>query len=138
MSEQHPTTDIQNLWVEWNKANQELWTRMLQSWTNPNGPVDVFSLWVEWNKANQELWNRMLQSWVETDTFAQILGKAMGNYLTMHEVFDKALQASMRQVLQTMKIATTDDTTRIAEMIVNLENKIDQLADEIEKKESAE
>jgi hypothetical protein len=133
MTEQHRTTDIENLWLEWNKANQDLWNRMLQSWTNPTRQGDIFSLWPEWNKANQDLWNRMLQSWIETETFAQLLGKAMQNYLTMHEAFGKALQEYMVQALQTMKIASADDITRLAEMIINLENKVDQLADEVEK-----
>jgi uncharacterized protein YicC (UPF0701 family) len=133
MTEQHRTTDIENLWLEWNKANQDLWNRMLQSWTNPTRQGDIFSLWPEWNKANQDLWNRMLQSWIETETFAQLLGKAMQNYLTMHEASGKALQEYMVQALQTMKIASADDITRLAEMIINLENKVDQLADEVEK-----
>ncbi|TMD78073.1 MAG: hypothetical protein E6I97_07730 [Chloroflexi bacterium] len=133
MTEQHRTTDIENLWLEWNKANQDLWNRMLQSWTNPTRQGDIFSLWPEWNKANQDLWNRMLQSWIETETFAQLLGKAMQNYLTMHDAFGKALQEYMVQALQTMKIASADDITRLAEMIINLENKVDQLADEVEK-----
>jgi len=133
MTEQHRTTEIENLWLEWNKANQDLWNRMLQSWTNPTRQGDIFSLWPEWNKANQDLWNRMLQSWIETETFAQLLGKAMQNYLTMHEAFGKALQEYMVQALQTMKIASADDITRLAEMIINLENKVDQLADEVEK-----
>jgi len=133
MTEQHRTTEIENLWLEWDKANQDLWNRMLQSWTNPTREGDIFSLWPEWNKANQDLWNRMLQSWIETETFAQLLGKAMQNYLTMHDAFGKALQEYMVQALQTMKIASADDITRLAEMIINLENKVDQLADEVEK-----
>ena len=133
MTEQHRTTDIENLWLEWNKANQDLWNRMLQSWTNPTRTGDISSLWMEWNKANQDLWNRMLQSWIETETFAQLLGKAMQNYLTMHEAFGKAVQEYMVQALQTMKIASADDITRLAEMIINLENKVDQLTDEIER-----
>ena len=133
MTEQHRTTEIENLWLEWNKANQDLWNRMLQSWTNPTRQGDIFSLWPEWSKANQDLWNRMLQSWIETETFAQLLGKAMQNYLTMHDAFGKALQEYMVQALQTMKIASADDITRLAEMIINLENKVDQLADEVEK-----
>jgi hypothetical protein len=132
MTEQHRTTDIENLWLEWNKANQDLWNRVLGSWTTPTRPDDIFSLWLEWNKANQDMWNRMLQSWIETETFAQLLGKAMQNYLTMHEAFGKAVQGYMVQALQTMKIASTDDITRIAEMIINLENKVDRLADQIE------
>ena len=112
MTEQHRTTEIENLWLEWNKANQDLWNRMLQSWTNPTRQGDIFSLWPEWSKANQDLWNRMLQSWIETETFAQLLGKAMQNYLTMHDAFGKALQEYMVQALQTMKIASADDITR--------------------------
>lgn len=133
MTEQHHMTDMENLWLEWSRANQDLWNRILQSWTNPTGPGDIFSLWLEWNKANQDLWNRMLQSWIETETFAQLLGKAMQNYLTMHEAFGKAVQEYMVQALQTMKIASADDITRLAEMIINLENKVDQLADEVER-----
>ena len=133
MAEQHRTTDMENLWLEWSKANQDLWNRMLQSWTNPTRTGDISSLWMEWNKANQGLWNRMLQSWIETETFAQLLGKGMQNYLTMHEAFGKAVQEYMVQALQTMKIASADDITRLAEMIINLENKVDQLADEVEK-----
>ena len=133
MTEQHRMTDMENLWLDWSRANQDLWNRMLQSWTNPTRQGDIFSLWPEWNKANQDLWNRMLQSWIETETFAQLLGKAMQNYLTMHDAFGKALQEYMVQALQTMKIASADDITRLAEMIINLENKVDQLADEVEK-----
>ena len=101
--------------------------------TEQHRTTEIENLWLEWNKANQDLWNRMLQSWIETETFAQLLGKAMQNYLTMHDAFGKALQEYMVQALQTMKIASADDITRLAEMIINLENKVDQLADEVEK-----
>ena len=132
MTEQNRTTDMENLFLEWNKANQDAWNRMMQTWTNPTNPGDIFSRWLEWNKANQDVWNRMLQSWIETETFAQLLGKAVDNYLTLHSAFSKTIQESMGQVLRTMKIASSDDITRIGEMIINLENKVDQLADEID------
>jgi predicted DNA-binding protein YlxM (UPF0122 family) len=133
MAEQNRTTDMENLWREWNKAYQDLWSRMLQTWTNPTRSGDIFSFWLEWNKANQDLWNRMLQTWIETETFAQLLGKAVGNYLTLHEAFGKTVQEYIARALGTMKIASSDDITRLAEMIVNLENKVDQLADELDR-----
>ena len=101
--------------------------------TEQHHMTDMENLWLDWSRANQDLWNRLLQSWIETETFAQLLGKAMQNYLTMHDAFGKALQEYMVQALQTMKIASADDITRLAEMIINLENKVDQLADEVEK-----
>jgi hypothetical protein len=32
MTDQQSTTDLFSMWQGWNKANQEWWTQMLQSW----------------------------------------------------------------------------------------------------------
>jgi hypothetical protein len=101
--------------------------------TNQHRTPDMFSQWQEWNKTNQELWNRTLQSWIETEDFAQMFGKIMENYLVSYNVLVKPAQEYTEQALRMMKIATIDDITRIAEMIVNLENKVDALTDEVAK-----
>jgi polyhydroxyalkanoic acid synthase PhaR subunit len=100
--------------------------------TDQSRPSGMFGLWEDWAKTNEEMWTRMLNNWVRTDTFSASLGRVFDNYLLGQNVFSRVMQEYMTQVLRTMNIASGADVNRIAELVINLENKVDMLADEID------
>lgn len=87
----------------------------------------------EWSKATLEMWNQMLRPWMGSEAFVQGLGRGMESYLFMYSTFIRVAQAYTVEVLRMMNIAPADETARIAQMVVNLENKIDRLTDEVDR-----
>ena len=87
----------------------------------------------EWSKTTLEMWNQMLRPWMESEAFVQGLGRGMDSYLFLYATFIRVVRAYTEGVLRMMNIVPADETARIAEMVVNLENKIDRLTDEVDR-----
>ena len=87
----------------------------------------------EWSKTTLEMWNQMLRLWMGSEAFVQGLGRGMESYLFMYSTFIRVVRAYTEGVLRMMNIVPADETARIAEMVVNLENKFDRLTDEVDR-----
>lgn len=87
----------------------------------------------EWSKTTLEMWNQMLRPWMGSEAFVQGLGRGMDSYLFMYSTFIRVVRAYTEGVLRMMNIVPADETARIAEMVVNLENKFDRLTDEVDR-----
>ncbi len=91
------------------------------------------NIMLEWSKTTLEMWSQMLRPWIGSEAFVQGLGGGMDSYLFMYSTFIRLVRAYSEEVLRMMNIAPADEATRIAEMVVNLENKIDRLTDEVDR-----
>jgi hypothetical protein len=95
----------------------------------------------EWSKTTLEMWNQMLRPWMGGEAFVQGLGRGMDSYLLMYSTSIRVVRAYTEGVLRMMNIVPADETAivpadetaRIAEMVVNLENKVDRLTDEVDR-----
>jgi DNA integrity scanning protein DisA with diadenylate cyclase activity len=87
----------------------------------------------EWSKTTLEMWNQMLRLWMGSEAFVQGLGRGMESYLFMYSTSIRVVRTYMDEVLRMMNIAPADETARSAQMVVNLENKIDRLTDEVDR-----
>lgn len=97
------------------------------------GPFDPFTAWQQWAKAGEEFWSRQFEAFVNTDRFATMLGQYLDGYLTSHEGMRRAVE----QYLSTMNVPTRADLTRIAELIVGVDAKLDDLVAELEARDPA-
>jgi hypothetical protein len=87
----------------------------------------------EWSKTTLEMWNQMLRPWMGSEAFVQGLGRGMESYLFMYSTSIKFVRAYMEGVLRMMNRVPADETARNAQMVVNLENKVDRLTDEVDR-----
>jgi polyhydroxyalkanoic acid synthase PhaR subunit len=97
------------------------------------GAFDPFSAWQQWTKAGEEMWSRQFEAFVNTDQFARILGQYLDGYLKSQG----AISSDVEQYLASLNVPTRADLTRIAELIVGVDAKLDDLIEELETREPA-
>jgi polyhydroxyalkanoic acid synthase PhaR subunit len=91
-------------------------------------PPDPFALWRQTYELAEEAWSKALGQVSGTDAFSASLGKSLDSYLG----FQKLMRDNMQLYLESMNVPTRDDIARLGELIVNLENKIDDLDDRVD------
>lgn len=100
----------------------------------PPGPgqtppsADPFALWRQIYEVNEQAWNAALERNMATPAFAEASGKVMETFLA----FQKTVRENMRQYLETINVPTREDIARLGRLIVNLEEKIDQLDERLD------
>lgn len=95
----------------------------------PSSPPDPFALWRQTYEMAEQAWTKALEQTTGTDAFAASLGKSLDSYLG----FQKLMRENMQVQLETLNLPTRNDIARLGELIVNLENKIDELDDRVER-----
>ena len=91
-------------------------------------PPDPFALWRRTYEMAEQAWGKALEQTTGTDAFAANLGKSLDSYLG----FQKLMRDNMQLYLESMNLPTRADLARLGELIVNLENKIDDLDDRVD------
>jgi len=95
--------------------------------SQPPDQKELFALWRQLYDANEKVWSQASSEFMESPAFAQWQGKMLETFLS----FQRAWKESATAQLEAANIATRDDLTRLGELIVGIEEKIDLLADRI-------
>jgi polyhydroxyalkanoic acid synthase PhaR subunit len=95
-------------------------------------PQDPFELWRQIYDTNERAWNSILERTVNNPAFAEQTGKVLETFLAAQ----KTVRDNMRSYLEQINIPTREDITRLGELIVSLEEKVDQLDDRLSRIES--
>src|ERR671939_828525 len=103
-----------------------------QSSSSKRAP-DPFELWRQIYETNERAWNAVLERTVNTPAFAESSGKILETFLSAQ----KTVRDNMRAYLEQVNLPTREDISRLGELIVGLEEKIDQLDDRLATLESA-
>ncbi len=93
----------------------------------PPSATDPFELWRQIYEANERAWNAALERAMSTPSFAEAQGKMLETILSAQ----KAARDNMRQYLEALNVPTREDISRLGELIVGLEEKVDQLDDRL-------
>ncbi len=88
---------------------------------------DPFELWRSYYEANEQAWTKAMKEVITTPGYAEIQGKMLETFLS----FQKMMRDSMTAQFGTLNIASRDDVSRLGELITGLEEKIDQLDDQL-------
>jgi polyhydroxyalkanoic acid synthase PhaR subunit len=96
-------------------------------------PQDPFELWRQIYDTNERAWNAILERTVNNPSFAEQTGKVLETFLSAQ----KTVRDNMRSYLEQINIPTREDITRLGELIVSLEEKVDQLDDRLSNIETA-
>jgi polyhydroxyalkanoic acid synthase PhaR subunit len=88
-------------------------------------PPDPFELWRQIYETNERAWNAVLERTVNNPAFAESSGKILETFLSAQ----KTVRDNMRMYLEQVNLPTREDISRLGELIVSLEEKVDQLDD---------
>ena len=91
-------------------------------------PTDPLSSGVRWYNATSEPLSRFVGELLETDEFLEGSSRFFENYATLYKVFSK----NSEEYLHTVQLPTRSDMSRVAGLIVALEDKVDGVEEAFE------
>jgi polyhydroxyalkanoic acid synthase PhaR subunit len=71
-------------------------------------------------------WSKAMEEAVAGDEFAEASGELLRRYVEMQE----SMQAASRAAAESSHLPTKDDIARLAELVINVERKVDEVSDE--------
>lgn len=89
---------------------------------------DPFQLWRQFYEANEEAWTKAIKEVSTTPGYAEMQGKMLEAFLS----YQKMMRDAMTTQMNTLNIPTRDDITRLGELIVGIEEKVDQIDETLE------
>lgn len=108
-------------------------SRPPDSSSSSSRPPDPFELWRQIYETNERAWNSILERTVNNPSFAESTGKVLETFLAAQ----KTVRDNMRSYLEQINLPTREDISRLGELIVALEEKVDQLDDRLAGVEAA-
>ena len=101
---------------------------MTESGKKDAPPPDPFALWRQTYETAEQAWSKVLEQTTTSDAFAASLGRSLDSYLG----FQKLMRDNIQLYLESLNFPTRNDIARLGELIVDLENKIDDLDDRVD------
>jgi polyhydroxyalkanoic acid synthase PhaR subunit len=90
-------------------------------------PFDPMGAWRSARDAYVDAWSRSMVDFVNSEAYAEATGRLLDTYLTMSAPFRKAMESTMTQVLTQLNMPTRGDVTTLAERLINIEMRLDDL-----------
>jgi polyhydroxyalkanoic acid synthase PhaR subunit len=90
----------------------------------PPNPFEAFK--AAYDQA-AESWSRSMEQVLSSEDFASAAGRMVARYADAQETLRKAAEATSDQ----LHLPTKDDLARVAEIILNLERKVDEATDQL-------
>lgn len=127
----------------WQKSNQfgtgmldisQQWTKVLEqagnNMMNVEGgvPKDPVEFAVKWYNATSGPIGDFVQELLENEEFLEPSSRFLQNYASFYKVFKK----NSEEYLHTLQIPTRSDITRVASLVISLEDKVDRIEEAFE------
>ncbi|MFD3447494.1 polyhydroxyalkanoic acid synthase subunit PhaR [Microbacteriaceae bacterium 4G12] len=91
---------------------------------------DPLKAWKEAYDQTEKFWGKTLNETLNTEEYSAW----MGSVLDLNLFYQKMLNDVTKGYLEKVNIPTQDDITRVASLVVNLENKVDNIEEFLEEK----
>ena len=88
-------------------------------------PSDIFTMFREWYEATSETWAQVVNDTIGTEQFIESASPFLESYAT----FYKSSRRANEEYFKNLQLPTRSDIARVAELIVNLEEKVDRIDD---------
>lgn len=95
-------------------------------------PSDPFTFFKQWYESSHEAWSKSSEEIISNDKFVEAASHYMESYTTFYKNFSRLNE----DYFSHLQLATRSDLTRVAELIIALENKVDSLQDASEELQS--
>ena len=90
-------------------------------------PFEPFSMWKDMYEHTEKAWNDVIQDTLGKESFSEGLGQIQSSYLQYHELVSNLTEAYFKQA----NIPTRDEVASVASLVINLEDKIDNMDDQL-------
>src|ERR671923_1476369 len=121
-----PPTDPTAFWRPVLNQGLEQWARMFAQ--TPATP-DLFTQWKQFLDQWIEAWSRVLGQAMNTETFAQLMGRSLEGWLATQGPVKKASEQALEQAVTTLNLASRSQLTAVAKQIVELEERLERVED---------
>jgi polyhydroxyalkanoic acid synthase PhaR subunit len=141
----------QQLWNQWFEMTIAAWRKVITAGGDPLGLIaqwldmledaqatvsktpgsfspDPFTLFKQWYDLTNETWSKTIGGVIGSDKFMEMSSEFLKNYAGFSEVLRRANE----EYFHNLQLPTRADVARVAELVVNLENKVDQIDDRLE------
>jgi polyhydroxyalkanoic acid synthase PhaR subunit len=146
--------DPQMAWKQWIDTTMENWRKITELGGDPlglttrwmklmegaratfmagNSPADPFTFFKQWYDASSETWAKVVEEAIGSDEFQRLNSRFLENYAS----FAKAFRRASEEYLKALQLPTRSDITRVAELVVSLEEKVDKIEDGLDDFEDA-
>ncbi|MBI4320265.1 MAG: hypothetical protein HY675_17380 [Chloroflexi bacterium] len=98
-------------WRELYQDNEQAWTKAMK----------------DFYEANEKIWTKAMKDATTSQWFAEAQGKMLESFLA----FQKMLREGTTAQLNALNLPTRDDVSRVGELVVGLEEKVDQVEDRL-------
>lgn len=92
-------------------------------------PMDPLSMWRDWASQIEEQWNSYLNQAMGSEAFAAMMGRSMETMLA----FQSRLAQQFEATLKAWNLPTRSDITALGERLSLIEERLDRLAELIER-----
>ena len=147
--------DPQAAWKQWIETTMENWRKLTELGGDPLGlttrwmelmeetrrklmggstlPSDPFAFFKQWYDASSETWARVVEEAIGSEEFQKSSSKFLEHYASFARTFKHASE----EYFKNLQLPTRSDITRVAELVVSLEEKVDTIEDGLERLEDA-
>lgn len=84
---------------------------------------DPFEFWRQFYEANEQAWTTAIKEMTTSQSFVE----AQGRMLEIFLAYQKVMRDAMSTQLTILNMPTRDDVSRLGEVVVGVEEKVDQL-----------
>ncbi len=94
-------------------------------------PIDPFKIWKDIYEKTESTWSDTIQESLGKESFSEGLGQTLNGYLQYQEFVTKTAESYLTQ----LNMPSRDEVANVASLVINTENKIDNLEDQVEQVE---
>ena len=109
----------------WAEMAEGVWKEMFEGGNLPTDPLDLYLRW--YNATNVPL-SKMIRKVLENEAFLGDSRRFLENYATLEQVFQRASE----EYFGYLQLTTRSDSTRVAELVVGLDAKVDRMEEAFE------
>jgi hypothetical protein len=142
--------NTKELWNQWYEATVGAWKQAVERGGDPLGlttpwldlmeelrrrimstdvlPKDPFTFFKEWYDTTSGTWAEVVDDMLSSEKFVE----SASPFLEVYATFVKTLRRANEEYFKNLQIPTRSDITRVAEMVVTLEEKVDDIEDAVE------
>jgi polyhydroxyalkanoic acid synthase PhaR subunit len=88
---------------------------------------EPFTMWKDMYEQTEKSWSDVIQDTLGKEAFSEGLGQIQSSYLQYHETISNLTEAYFKQI----NIPTRDEIANVASIVINLEDKIDNIDDQL-------
>ncbi|HLX41578.1 MAG TPA: hypothetical protein VKR42_13680 [Ktedonobacteraceae bacterium] len=144
------TMDITAIWQRWFETTIDIWRKASQTASDPLGITskwlgmmeeaqaklqkgevpyaEPFTFFRDWYNATNETWSKFVEEYIGSEQFMESSTPFLESYASFFKTFRRANE----EFFKNLQLPTRSDIARIAELVIALEEKVDQLDDSLD------